>query len=49
MQRECPPELAGHGDLLIVMAYGLVDDGEMATFTPRVAIVDEGNRIVRMS
>jgi len=38
--------LASPGDLLIVMAYGLVDDAEAATHEPRVALLDGHNRIV---
>lgn len=38
--------LAGPGDLLIVMAYGLVDDSEAEAHQPRVALLDEHNRIV---
>jgi aspartate 1-decarboxylase len=34
------------GDRIIVMAYGLVDDSEVATHRPKVAILDEKNRIV---
>ena len=36
------------GDRLIVMAYGLFTEEELATHRPRVAILDENNRIVRL-
>ena len=34
------------GDRLIVMAYGLLDEAEVAAHRPKVAILDEQNRIV---
>ena len=37
------------GDLVIVIAYAMVDDKELAQFRPRVVFVDERNRIVRPS
>jgi len=38
--------LATEGDRIIVMAYAVVDESEAAGHRPRVAILDEGNRIV---
>jgi aspartate 1-decarboxylase len=38
--------LVAPGDLIIVMAYKLVDDREVAAHRPRVVHVDERNRIV---
>jgi len=35
------------GDLVIVIAYALVDEKELAQFRPRVVFVDQHNRIVR--
>ena len=40
--------LARPGDQLIIMAYGLMDDAEAETHRPKVAILDESNRIVLM-
>lgn len=37
--------LAEIGDLIIVIAYGLVDDGEISKVKPRVVLVGEGNKI----
>jgi aspartate 1-decarboxylase len=41
---------AGHkvavGDIIIVAAYGYMDDREMANFTPRIVLMGEGNRIL---
>lgn len=34
------------GDLVILMAYGDVEDSEVADHTPRVVFVDAANRIV---
>ncbi|HEY3438923.1 MAG TPA: aspartate 1-decarboxylase [Actinotalea sp.] len=34
------------GDLVIVIAYGLLPDDEARTYTPHVVHVDEANRIV---
>ncbi|MCT1558272.1 aspartate 1-decarboxylase [Helcobacillus massiliensis] len=34
------------GDLVILIAYGLMDDAEAAVHEPRVVHVDENNRIV---
>jgi aspartate 1-decarboxylase len=36
------------GDRLIVMAYGLYSEEELKTHEPRVAILDERNRITRL-
>ncbi len=41
--------LARAGDRLIVMAYGLVTEEEIRTHHPKVALLDERNRIVRQS
>ena len=35
------------GDLVIIIAYGVVDEAEVERFTPRVVFVDERNRVVR--
>lgn len=34
------------GDLVILIAYGLMDDAEAAVFRPKVVFVDEANKIV---
>lgn len=34
------------GDVVIVIAYGQLDDAEARTYTPRVAFVDGANRLV---
>lgn len=34
------------GDMVIMIAYALMDEREVATFRPRVVFVDENNRIV---
>ena len=34
------------GDLVILIAYGMMDDAEAAVFRPKVVFVDEANRIV---
>jgi len=34
------------GDLVIIIAYGLMDNAEAAAHRPRVIFVDEDNRIV---
>jgi aspartate 1-decarboxylase len=43
---------AGHkasvGDVIIVAAYGYMDEGEMELFTPRVVLMAEGNRIAEV-
>ncbi|MCL6421859.1 aspartate 1-decarboxylase [Brachybacterium sp. JHP9] len=36
------------GDLVIIIAYGLMDAAEMAAHQPRVVHVDEHNRIVKL-
>ena len=41
--------LAQPGDRIIVMAYGLVDESEVADHQPKVAILDDENRISRVS
>ncbi|OUC99393.1 aspartate 1-decarboxylase [Streptosporangium minutum] len=38
--------LVHQGDLVIIIAYGQLDDAEARTFRPRVVHVDGGNRIV---
>lgn len=35
------------GDLVIIIAYGVVDEAELAGFAPRIVFVDDRNRIVR--
>ncbi|WP_020500167.1 aspartate 1-decarboxylase [Sciscionella marina] len=39
--------LISPGDLVIVIAYGLIAEEELASARPRVVFVDEDNRIVR--
>src|SRR5699024_11670795 len=34
------------GDLVIIIAYGMLADAEARTYTPKVVFVDENNRIV---
>ncbi len=34
------------GDLVILIAYGVMDDAEARTYAPRVVFVDAGNRVV---
>ncbi|APX31495.1 aspartate 1-decarboxylase [Brachybacterium sp. P6-10-X1] len=36
------------GDLVIIMAYGQLDESEISTHRPRVVHVDESNRIVAL-
>ena len=40
---------AGHkvsvGDIIIIAAYGYMDESEMDLFTPKVVLMGEGNRI----
>lgn len=36
------------GDLVILIAYGLMDDAEAATFVPRVVHVNHDNQIVKI-
>lgn len=38
--------LVHEGDLVILIAYAMLDDAEARTYTPHVVFVDEGNRIV---
>ncbi|GHF28911.1 aspartate 1-decarboxylase [Streptomyces mashuensis] len=38
--------LISPGDLVIVIAYGTMDDAEARTFEPRVVFVDERNAVV---
>ncbi|MBG0826758.1 aspartate 1-decarboxylase [Planomonospora sp. ID67723] len=38
--------LVHEGDLVIIIAYGQMDDAEARSFRPRVVHVDRGNRIV---
>jgi len=35
------------GDQVIVAAYAMVEDGEVASFRPRIIMVDERNRVRR--
>jgi aspartate 1-decarboxylase len=35
------------GDLVIVIAYAMMEEKELAQFRPRVVFVDEHNRVVR--
>ncbi|QOY35819.1 aspartate 1-decarboxylase [Anaerobacillus isosaccharinicus] len=40
--------LVQEGDVVIIISYGLVTNEEAKTFQPKVAIMDENNRIVEM-
>ncbi|MFN7252238.1 MAG: aspartate 1-decarboxylase [Anaerobacillus sp.] len=40
--------LVQQGDIVIIISYGLVTDEAAKTFQPKVAIMDENNRIVEM-
>ncbi|MBB5831777.1 aspartate 1-decarboxylase [Brachybacterium aquaticum] len=40
--------LVSPGDLVIIMAYGQLDESEVAAHRPRVVHVDENNRIVAL-
>ncbi|WP_366923312.1 aspartate 1-decarboxylase [Metallumcola ferriviriculae] len=40
--------LVQKGDLVIIIAYGMLNNDELAGFKPKVALVDENNRIERM-
>jgi aspartate 1-decarboxylase len=40
--------LAEPGDRIIVCAYALVSEEELPTFRPRVAVLDDKNRILEM-
>jgi aspartate 1-decarboxylase len=41
---------AGHkaavGDVIIIAAYGYMDEAEMARFQPRIVLLGEGNRVL---
>jgi aspartate 1-decarboxylase len=43
---------AGHkvsvGDVIIVAAYGYLEDGEVEFFTPKIVLMDQGNRIAEV-
>lgn len=41
--------LVAPGDLVILIAYGQMDDAEARTYRPRVVFVDEDNRVVDRS
>ncbi|WP_413380569.1 aspartate 1-decarboxylase [Alkalihalobacillus sp. 1P02AB] len=36
------------GDAVIIIAYGMVDETELAHFEPKVAVLGENNKIVEM-
>lgn len=36
------------GDLVILIAYGQLDEAEVAAYAPRVVFVDEANRVVEL-
>ncbi|KMK76410.1 aspartate 1-decarboxylase [Alkalihalobacillus pseudalcaliphilus] len=36
------------GDLVIIIAYGLVDEKELMDFEPKVAVLGDNNKIVEM-
>ncbi|MFT9847605.1 aspartate 1-decarboxylase [Aneurinibacillus sp. REN35] len=36
------------GDIVIIIAYAMMSDAEAKEYKPKVAIMDEGNRIVEM-
>ena len=38
--------LVHQGDLVILIAYAMLDDAEARTYTPHVVFVDKGNRVV---
>lgn len=40
--------LVQEGDVVIIISYGLITNEEAKTFQPKVAIMDENNRIVEM-
>lgn len=40
--------LVHKGDLVIIIAYGLLSDAELATYTQNVVFVDADNRIVEV-
>ena len=35
------------GDLIIIVSYALYDQAELATYQPRIAVLDQNNRIVK--
>jgi aspartate 1-decarboxylase len=43
---------AGHkaapGDVVIIAAYGYMDEAEMENFAPRIVLVGEGNRVLEV-
>lgn len=43
---------AGHkvsvGDIVIIAAYGYMDEAEMETFAPRIVLLGEGNRLAEV-
>ncbi len=41
--------LVAPGDVVILIAYGMLADAEARTFRPHVVFVDEANRIVELS
>lgn len=40
--------LVQEGDVIIIISYALVSDEELKTFSPKVAILNENNKIVEM-
>lgn len=36
------------GDVVIIIAYGLLDDAERENFEPKVILMDDNNKIVKM-
>jgi len=40
--------LVNVGDKVIIMAYGLMDEAELATHQPKIVLVDEANRVVKL-
>jgi aspartate 1-decarboxylase len=34
------------GDVIIIAAYGYMDEAEMEGFAPRIVLVGEGNRVL---
>ena len=43
---------AGHkasvGDVIIIAAYGYMDEAELKSFTPRIVLMGEGNRVLEV-
>jgi len=37
------------GDIVIVIAYGLIDQEDSRSFHPKIVFVDEGNKITRVA